>query len=134
MLKGFKAFILRGNVIDLAVAVVIGVAFGAVVTSFTTNLLTPLIAAIFGEPNFSKLAFTINGSQFFYGAFLNAILSFLFIALAVYLFVVKPLNTMAERRAKSERATTRDCPHCLSEIAVEAGVCAHCTREVPSAA
>jgi len=100
MLQGFKAFILRGNVVDLAVAVVIGAAFTAVVTAFVADILTPLIAAIFGKPDFSSLYFTVNGSRFLYGSFINAVISFLLIAAALYFFVVAPLNAMAERRQR----------------------------------
>ena len=107
MLKGFKDFILRGNVIDLAVAVVIGVAFGAVITAFVADILTPLVAAIFGKPDFSGLTFTINHSQFLYGSFINAVISFFFIALAIYFAVVMPLNKLAERRAKGADPTTK---------------------------
>lgn len=99
MLKGFREFIMRGNVVDLAVAVVVGAAFGAVVTAFVTDILTPIIAAIGGQPDFSNLTFTVNGSKFFYGAFVDAVISFLFIAAAIYFFVVLPLNKLAERRA-----------------------------------
>jgi large conductance mechanosensitive channel len=99
VLKGFREFIMRGNVVDLAVAVVIGAAFGAVVTAFVSDILTPIIAAIGGQPDFSNLTFTINGSKFLYGAFINAVVSFLFIAAAIYFFVVLPLNKLAERRA-----------------------------------
>jgi large conductance mechanosensitive channel len=104
MLKEFRAFLLRGNVIDLAVAFVIGVAFAAVVTSFVQDLLTPLIAAIFGKPDFSGLTFTINGSVFRYGAFVNALITFLTVAAAVFFFVVRPYNWLQERRAKGEEA------------------------------
>ena len=99
MLKGFKTFIMRGNVVDLAIAVVIGAAFGAVISSFVADILTPLIAAIFGKPNFADLSFTINHSVFFYGALINAIITFAAIAAAVYFFLVAPLNHMAARRA-----------------------------------
>ena len=99
MLKGFKEFILRGNVVDLAVAVVVGAAFGAVVTALVSDLLTPLIAAIGGQPDFSKLTFTLHNSTFHYGAFINAVLTFLFVAAAIYFAVVLPLNTLAARRA-----------------------------------
>jgi large conductance mechanosensitive channel len=99
MLKGFKEFILRGNAVDLAVAVVIGAAFGAVVTALVADIITPLIAAIGGKPDFSKLSFHINGSTFLYGAFFNAIISFVIIAAAIYFMVVMPLNKIAERRA-----------------------------------
>ena len=100
MLKGFKDFIMRGNVVDLAVAVVIGAAFGAVVTAFVADIVTPIIAAIGGKPDFSQLSFTVNKSKFLYGAFINAVLSFLIIAAAIYFAVVLPLNKMAERRAR----------------------------------
>jgi large conductance mechanosensitive channel len=108
MLKGFKEFIMRGNVVDLAVAVVIGAAFGAVITALVEDLLTPLLAAIGGQPDFSTLTFTVNGSKFFYGAFINAIISFLFIAAAIYFFVVMPLNKLAERRAAKLAAGVPD--------------------------
>lgn len=99
MLKGFKDFIMRGNVIDLAIAVVIGAAFGAVITALVADIITPIIAAIGGQPDFSKLTFTVNHSKFLYGAFINAVISFLFIAAALYFVVVMPLNKLAERRA-----------------------------------
>jgi large conductance mechanosensitive channel len=99
MLKGFKEFILRGNVVDLAVAVVIGAAFGAVVTAFVADIITPIVAAIAGKPDFSALTFTIHHSKFQYGAFINAVVSFLIIAAAIYFVVVFPLNKLAERRA-----------------------------------
>jgi large conductance mechanosensitive channel len=99
VLKGFKEFIMRGNVVDLAVAVVIGGAFGALVTAFVADIITPIIAALGGQPDFSKLTFTINKSKFFYGSFINAVISFLIIAAAIYFFVVLPLNKLAERRA-----------------------------------
>jgi large conductance mechanosensitive channel len=98
MLKEFRAFIFRGNVVDLAVAVVIGAAFGALVTSLVANIFTPLIAAIFGKPDFSELTFTINGSKFLYGSFINALISFLSISAVIFFFVVKPLNALAARR------------------------------------
>lgn len=129
MLKGFRDFIMRGNVVDLAVAVVIGAAFGAVITSFVGNILTPLIAAIFGQPDFSGLTFTINGSRFLYGSFFNAVISFIFIALAVYFIVVMPLNKLAERRAKGADPTVKECPECLSEIPHKARKCAFCGSE-----
>lgn len=132
MLKGFRDFIMRGNVVDLAVAVVIGAAFGAVITSFVTDLLTPLIAAVFGQPDFSGLTFTINNSEFLYGAFINALIAFLLIALAVYFVVVVPMNRLAERRARGEaaaEATSKQCPECLSEIPRPARKCAFCASE-----
>ncbi|NLE23355.1 MAG: large conductance mechanosensitive channel protein MscL [Actinobacteria bacterium] len=137
MIKGFRDFILRGNVVDLAVAVVIGAAFGAVVTSFVENLITPLIAAIVGKPDFSGLAFTINGSQFQYGLFINAVVSFLLIAAAIYFVVVVPMNKMAELRARGkapEDSSTKQCPECLSEIPSGAHRCAFCTSEQPAEA
>ena len=108
MLKGFRDFVMRGNVVDLAIAVVIGAAFGAVVTALVSDLLTPLIAAIGGQPDFSTLTFTVNKSKFLYGAFINAIISFLFIAAAIYFAVVLPLNKIAERRAAKVAAGEPD--------------------------
>ena len=134
MIKGFKEFILRGNVVDLAVAVVIGAAFGAVVKAFVDNLITPLIAAIFGKPDFSGLAFTINGSIFRYGLFIIALITFLLVAAAVYFAVVMPLNKLAERRAKGADSTTKTCPECLSEIPHGARKCAFCGSEQHDAA
>jgi len=131
MLKEFKAFVFRGNIVDLAVAVVIGLAFGAVISALVADIITPLIAAIFGSHDFSALTFTINGSRFLYGAFINAVISFVLIAAAVFFVVVKPMNAMAARRTKEEpAATTRDCPECLSEIPLAAKRCRFCTAEV----
>jgi large conductance mechanosensitive channel len=130
MLTGFRQFLLRGNVIDLAVAVVIGGAFGAVIAALVKDLLTPLIAAIVGQPDFSAITFTINGSQFLLGDFINALLSFVLIAAAVYFFVVLPVNAIAARRARGEAPadpTTKKCPECLSEVAIAARRCAFCT-------
>jgi len=129
MLKGFREFIMRGNVIDFAVAVVIGAAFGAVITSFVGNILTPLIAAIFGQPDFSALTFTINGSKFLYGSFFNAVISFIFVAAAIYFVVVLPMNKLAERRARGADPTVKECPECLSEIPHGARKCAFCGSE-----
>jgi large conductance mechanosensitive channel len=132
MLKEFRDFVLRGNVVDLAVAVVIGAAFGAVVSALVADFLTPLIAAIGGQPDFSQLTFTINDSEFKYGDFLNKVVSFLLIAATVFFFVVKPLNTLTAR-LKPQRAVdkpTRACPECLSDIPVPARRCAFCTAEV----
>ena len=134
MIKEFRQFLLRGNVVDLAVAVVIGAAFGAVVTAFVADLITPLIAAIFGKPSFSELTFTINGSRFLYGDFLNAVLAFVLVAAAIFFVVVKPMNALAARRARAEDPTTRDCPECLSEIPLAARRCAYCTVELQPAA
>lgn len=133
MLRGFKQFLMRGNVIDLAVAVVIGTAFGAVVTSFVTNILTPLIAALGGKPDFSAFAVEVNGARIAYGTFLNALISFLLIALAVYFFIVAPFNAWNERRRRGEAPadpTTKKCPECVSEIAVAARRCPFCTSSV----
>lgn len=128
MLKEFKEFILKGNVVALAVAVVIGVAFAAVVTSFVEDLLTPLIAAIFGEPDFSALTFTINDSVFTYGNFINALIAFLIVALAIFLVVVKPMNMLEERRKTGDDPDTKECSECLSDIPYEAKRCAFCTE------
>jgi large conductance mechanosensitive channel len=135
-MNGFKQFVLRGNVVDLAVGVVVGAAFGAVVTAFVKDLLTPLIAALVGKPDFSALTFTVNGSKFLYGEFINAIISFLLIAGAVYYFVVLPINALMARRRQEPPAdpTTRKCPECLSEIPIEARRCAFCASEVAKAA
>ena len=134
MLNEFKTFLFRGTVVDLAVAVVIGIAFGAVITALVADILTPLIAAIFGSHDFSALTFTINSSTFLYGDFINAVIAFVLIAAAVFFVVVKPMNALAARRAKDEPApTTRPCPECLSEIPTAARRCAHCTAEVGAA-
>jgi large conductance mechanosensitive channel len=133
MLSGFKQFVLRGNVVDLAVGVVIGAAFGAVVTSFTANLLTPLIAAIGGQPDFSALQFTVGKGVFKLGDFLNAIISFLIVAATVYFLVVTPLNALMARMAKAPAPadpTSKKCKECLSEIPIDARRCAHCTQPV----
>jgi large conductance mechanosensitive channel len=132
MLKEFRQFLLRGNVVDLAVAVVIGAAFGALVTSMVEDLITPIIAAIIGKPDFSDLTFTINDSVFRYGSFLNALIAFLTIATAVFFFVVVPVNELM-RRMRSEPPideATRQCPECLSEVPREAHRCAFCTSEL----
>jgi large conductance mechanosensitive channel len=133
MLKDFRAFILRGNLVDLAVAVVIGTAFTAVVTALVRDIVTPIIAAIGGEPRFAALSFTINGSRFPYGDFLNALLTFLIIAAVVFFLVVRPVNyLMARMRTEPDVETmTRGCPECLSQIPVAATRCAFCTSEVP---
>jgi large conductance mechanosensitive channel len=134
MLSGFKQFILRGNVIDMAVGVVIGAAFASVVSAFTKDLLTPLIAAIVGKPDFSAIKFTINGSMFSIGDFINAAVAFLLVATAVYFFVVTPVNILVTRMRKASvpaDPTTKKCPECLSEIPIDARRCAHCTQPVP---
>ena len=136
MLKDFKAFILRGNVIDLAVGVAIGAAFTAVITSFTTNLLTPLLAIPGDKASFSDLDFTISGSRFGYGAVIDAIITFVLIAAVLFFLVVRPVNhLMAKRKTEPEvETTTKDCPHCMSSIPIPATVCAFCTRDVVPAA
>ena len=133
MLKEFRQFLMRGNLVDLAVAVVIGTAFGALVASLVANLITPIIAAIVGKPDFSNLTFTIHDSVFRYGSFLNALISFVSIAAAVFFFVVKPINAMTLRMKGSEEATQRECPECLTEIPTKARRCAACTAEVTPA-
>ena len=129
ILNDFKAFLLRGNVVDLAVAIVIGVAFGAVVTAFVEDLITPIIAAIFGKPDFSTLDFTVNDSTFRYGDFINKVISFVTVAAAVFFFVVVPINALMARARKEPPAdpTTRRCPECISEVPLEAKRCAYCT-------
>jgi large conductance mechanosensitive channel len=126
--KGFKAFLLRGNVVELAVAVVIAVAFGVVITAFVKDLVTPLIAAIGGQPDFSTLSFTINNSKFLYGDFLNALIAFLIIAAVIYFFVILPYNAWMARAKKEPPLdpTTKKCPECLSEIPIDARRCAFC--------
>ena len=128
-MKDFKAFLLRGNLIDLAVAVVIGVAFTAVVTAFVNSLITPLIKAIFGGQNqFSGLYFTLNGSKFTYGLFLNALVSFVIIAAVIFFLVIKPTNHLAERLGMAPKEEPmRDCPECLSTVPEAATRCAYCT-------
>ena len=132
MLKGFKQFLLRGNVVDMAVGIVIGVAFGSVVASLVKGLLTPLIAAVVKAPDFSALTFTLNDSKFLYGEFINAVISFVIIAAAVYFFVVVPVNALIARSRKEPPAdpTTRKCPECLSEIPINARRCAFCAQPV----
>ena len=127
-MKGFKAFVLRGNVVDLAVAVVIGVAFGVVVTAFVKDLVTPLIAALGGKPDFAALAFTINNSKFLYGDFINSVIAFLVVVAVIYFFVVLPLAAAIARSRKEPPAdpTVKKCPECLSEIPVDARRCAFC--------
>jgi large conductance mechanosensitive channel len=134
MLKDFKAFILRGNMVELAVAVVIGVAFTAVITALVKDLITPVIAAIGGQPSFDDLSFTVNHSTFLYGAFLNALLSFLLVATAVFFFAVVPLTRLVKRLnllpAEEPAPVTKACPQCLSDIPEAASRCAYCTSEV----
>jgi large conductance mechanosensitive channel len=129
-MKGFKQFILRGNVLDLAVAVVMGAAFSAVVTALVKDLLTPLIAAVVGSPDFSGIAVSVNGSKLLVGDFLNAVIAFLMMAAVVYFFVVLPVNSLMARLRRGEAPpdpTTKKCPECLSEVAIGARRCAFCT-------
>ena len=133
MLKGFRQFLMRGNVIDLAVAVVIGAAFGAVVTALVKDLITPLIAAVVGKPDFSAITFTVNNSKFLIGDFINAVVSFVLISAAVYFFVVVPVNAIVARVHRGEAPpdpTTKKCPECLSEIPQDARRCKYCTAVV----
>jgi large conductance mechanosensitive channel len=131
----FRQFILRGNLVDLAVAVVIGTAFTAVVNSLVKGLVTPLIAAIGGEPDFSALTFTINGSVFRYGDFLNALITFLIVAAVVFFLVIKPVNALLARMRTEPPVDeeTRDCPECLSQIPSAAKRCAYCTAALQAA-
>ena len=130
MLKGFRQFVLRGNVLDLAVAVVIAGAFGTVVTALVKDLITPFLAAIIGKPDFSALAFTVNGSRFPIGDFVNALVAFLLIAAAIYFLVIVPVNAVLARIRRGETPpdpTTKRCPECLSEVPIAARRCAFCT-------
>jgi large conductance mechanosensitive channel len=130
MFKGFRQFLMRGNVVDLAVAVVMGGAFGAVVTALVKDLITPLIAAVVGKPDFSAIHFEVNGSKFLIGDFLNALVSFLLISAAIYFFVVLPVNALMARLHRGEAPpdpTTKKCPECLTEVPVAARRCAACT-------
>jgi large conductance mechanosensitive channel len=134
MAGGFKQFLLRGNVVDLAVGVIIGASFGGVVTAFTKDLLTPLIAAVAGKPDFSAIQFEVNGSKFPLGDFINALISFLIVATVVYYMVVLPVNALISRSRKEPPAdpTTKKCPECLSEIPIQAKRCAFCTTQQPA--
>ena len=130
MFKGFREFVLRGNVVDLAVGVVIGVAFGTVVTAFVKDLLTPVIAAIVKKPDFSGFFFEVNGAKFLYGDFVNAIIAFLLIALAVYYFVVLPVNALMKRFEKQALPDKKKCPECESDIPIAARRCAFCSSQI----
>ncbi len=127
MFKGFRDFVLRGNVVDLAVGVVIGAAFGTVVSAFVKDLLTPVIAAMAGKPDFSTFYFEANGAKFLYGDFLNAVISFLLIAAAVYSFVVLPVNSLMKRFEKQALPDKKKCPECQSDVPLTARRCAFCT-------
>ena len=136
-MKGFRDFILRGNVVDLAIAVVIGAAFGSVVTALVKDLITPLIAAIGGQPDFSAISFTINNSKFLIGDFVNSLISFLIIAVVVYFFVILPVNKLMARFKPSVAAapeTTRDCPYCTSKVSKAATRCPFCTSQLDKVA
>ena len=136
MLKNFKQFLLRGNVLDLAVAVIVGAAFGAVVTALVKDLLTPLIAAIGGQPDFSAWQFTVNGSRFLVGDFINAVVAFLMVAAAIYFFVVAPVNALEARRrteAPPAAPTTKKSPECLSDVPIAATRCAFCAQQLVEA-
>ena len=133
MLKGFRQFVLRGNVLDLAVAVVMGAAFGAVITALVKDLITPFIAALVGQPDFSAIAFTVNGSKFLIGDFVNGVVSFLLIAAAVYFFIIVPVNALQARARRGEPPpdpTTKTCPECLSTVPIAARRCAFCTSQL----
>jgi large conductance mechanosensitive channel len=132
-MKGFKQFLLRGNVVDLAIGVVIGAAFGTVVNAMVKGLLTPFIAAVVKQPDFSAISFTIRGSKFLVGDFVNSVVSFVIIAAAVYFAVVLPMNALMARVQRADapaQPSTKKCPECLSEIPIEARRCAHCTQPV----
>ena len=133
IISGFKTFILRGNILELAVAFVIGVAFAAVVNALVVDLVTPIIAAIFGKPSFASLDFTINHSRFAYGDFINAVINFVTVAAAIYFIVIVPTNLLTARMRRGEVApdpTTKVCPECLSTIPLQAHRCAFCTSAV----
>jgi len=135
MLKEFRDFVMRGNVVELAIAVVIGAAFGAVVTGFVTSFITPLIAAIGGKSGFAGLRFSLGDTEFVYGIFLNALIAFLIIAAVIFFLIVRPLNALMEHMRTEEPVAevTRACPECLSQIPTEARRCAFCTAEVAAA-
>ena len=131
-MKDFRAFLLRGNLVDMAVGVVIGLAFAAVISALVADLVTPLIAAIGGKPDFAGLKFRINGSQFLYGAFINALLAFVIVAAVLFFLVIKPVNRLMARRATEPdvESTTKPCPRCLSQIPIGATKCAFCTADI----
>jgi large conductance mechanosensitive channel len=130
LLSGFKKFLMRGNVLELAIAVVVGTAFTAIVTSFVKDVLTPLLAAIGGQPDFSALTLTIGTSEIRYGAFLNAVIAFVMVASVIYFFVLTPYERLTARFSRQEEVTHRECPECLSEIPKAAARCSQCTAQV----
>ena len=135
MFKEFRTFLLRGNIVDLAVAVVIGAAFGAVVTALVEDIITPIIGAIGGQQDFSELTFMINDSKFFYGDFINKVINFVIVAAAIFFIVVKPMNMMMARRQRGQGTpdpTTRVCPECLGEVPIAAARCMFCTQPLPA--
>lgn len=132
MFEGFKNFIMRGNVVDLAVGVVIGAAFGSVVTSLVSDIITPFISAVAQLPDFSKLAVTINDTAITYGNFLNALISFLLVAVAIYFFVIVPMTNVVRRISRPVAPTTKECEECLSEIPIDARRCRHCAQPLAS--
>lgn len=130
MIQGFKQFLMRGNVVELAVALIMGAAFGAVITSLVTDIFTPLIAAVVGKPDFSLLGVTVNGTTIYYGKFLNALITFFMVAIAVYFAIVAPVNAVVARSRRGEKPpdpTTKNCPECLSAIPIGAKRCSQCT-------
>ncbi len=133
LLQDFKKFLMRGNLVELAVAFVMGVVFAALLKAFIADLITPIIALIFGQPNFGALSFTINSSHFLYGDFLNALFTFIVTAFVIFLFVVKPYNALMDRRAK-EDPETKECPECTLVIPVKARRCPECTAELVAVA
>ncbi|MGI8610162.1 MAG: large conductance mechanosensitive channel protein MscL [Candidatus Dormibacteria bacterium] len=133
MVKEFKAFLLRGNVVDLAVAVVIGAAFGVVVSKFVADLVTPLIAAIVGKPDFSAISFSVNNSRFLIGDFINAVFSFVLVAAVIFFLVIKPMQRLMPKPSVEEAPQTRECTECLSSIPVAANRCAYCAQPQPAA-
>ena len=133
LMQDFKKFLMRGNLVELAVAFVMGVVFAALLKAFIADLITPIIALIFGQPNFGNLSFTINSSHFLYGDFLNALFTFIVTAFVIFLFVVKPYNALMDRRAK-EDPETKECPECTMFIPVKARRCPECTAELVAVA
>ncbi|MDL4772476.1 MULTISPECIES: large conductance mechanosensitive channel protein MscL [Thermomonosporaceae] len=129
-MSGFKKFLFRGNLVELAVAVVVGAAFSGLVTAFVNSFIGPLIALVGGQPDFSRLAFSINGTRFPYGVFVTAAISFLIIASVVYFIVVLPLTKLMARMTRAEEAVERECPECLSEVPIKAARCKFCTSEL----